>query len=175
MIASAAHHAADPARPAPTLVLGLGNILLRDEGIGVRVIEALQSFTLPAGVELFDGATAGMDLLDIIADRERLIVVDAIDADVPPGTVLRLTPEDLVPRTEPCVSVHDMGLFEALLAARRLRREPRDVVVLGVRPHTIACGLELSPTMAALMPQLIQAVWNELETPSLAGSEPVNT
>ena len=68
----------------PVLVLGIGNILLRDEGVGVRVIEALGSHKLPAGVERADGGTAGADLVDLLADRRKVIVVDAIEGAWPP-------------------------------------------------------------------------------------------
>jgi len=73
----------------PILVLGIGNILLRDEGIGVRVIEALGQQQLPAQVELVDGGTAGADLLDILSDRQVVIIVDAAVFDAPPGTLLK--------------------------------------------------------------------------------------
>ena len=79
-------------RRCPILVLGIGNILLCDEGVGVRVIEALQTMELPATVEVFDGATAGVDLLDVLADRRKVIVIDAVQADGPCGAVFRFTP-----------------------------------------------------------------------------------
>ena len=90
----------------PMLVLGVGNILLRDEGIGVRVVEAMQKLDLPPEVELFDGATAGMDLLNVLADRRKVIVIDAIEGDYEPGTVLRLRRRIWPPRVRrayPCM------------------------------------------------------------------------
>jgi hydrogenase maturation protease len=143
-------------------VLGLGNILLRDEGIGVRVIEAMQDAPLPPGVELFDGATAGIDLLNALADRRKVIVVDAIDSSDPPGTVRRLRPEELVGNAA-AVSLHEFGLLETLTVARQLGCAPAEVVILGVRPIEIDAGLELSPAAAALVPQLIALVRAELE------------
>jgi len=148
----------------PTLVLGVGNILLRDEGIGVRVVEAMAREGAPDGVELFDGATAGLDLLDALAGRRKVIVIDALDADCEPGTVLRLEPEELAPHPAQSVSVHDIGLMETLVVARQLGIAPESVVILGVRPAEVDCGLELSPQIAALVPRIVELVRAELES-----------
>jgi len=155
--------------PAPILVLGLGNILLRDEGIGVRVVQAMEGMALPPGVELFDGATAGLDLVDVIIDRRKVVVIDAMDALGVPGTVLRLLPEDLAAATGQSVSLHDMGLLEALMMARHMGREPREVVILAVKPGALEWGLELSDGLKRLVPKLIELVVAELETPSACG------
>ena len=150
-------------RPCPTLVLGLGNILLRDEGVGVRVVQAMKQMRLPPDVEVFDGATAGVDLLDVLADRRRVVVIDAIAGDSPPGTVLRLTPDDLAPRHTRGVSLHDLGLVEALALAKQLNAYPEEVVIIGVKPHRVECGLELSPKTARMVPRIIEQVLVELE------------
>ena len=147
----------------PTLVLGLGNILLRDEGVGVRVVQAMEHLTLPPDVELFDGATAGFDLLDVLADRRQVIVIDAISGSSEPGTVLRLSPEDLVPQHAPGVSLHEVGLLEALTMARQLGVAPQEVVILGIKPHDVGCGLDLSPETARLVPRIIELARAEIE------------
>ena len=151
-------------RPCPVLVLGLGNILLRDEGVGVRVIEAMERLELPANVELFDGATAGLDLLGVLAGRRKVIVIDAIDGDCEPGTVLRLGPEDLVFQGGPGVSLHEIGLMETLAAARQLGIAPQEVVILGVKPKDVRHGLALSPEIGGLVPSIVDRVTAELET-----------
>ena len=148
-----------------TLVLGLGNILLRDEGLGVHVVRTLGEADLPADVELFDGGTSGMDLLDVLADRQRLIVIDAIDSDAPAGTVLRLTPDDIEPQTHGMVSLHEMGLFETLAAARHMDAAPPDIVIFGVKPYDVKWGLELSPEMNRLLPKVAELVARELQEP----------
>jgi hydrogenase maturation protease len=153
----------DPsADTCPVLVLGLGNILLRDEGIGVRVVEAMQQRKLPPEVETFDGATAGLDLLDVLADRRKVIIVDAIDGECTAGTVVRLGEDDLAECENPRVSLHEMGILETLSVAKRLNTAPEEVVVIGVKPKTIEAGLELSPELARLMPRIIEAVLAEL-------------
>ena len=132
-------------QPCPILVLGVGNILLRDEGVGVRVVEAMRNLQLPPGVELLDGATAGLDLLDALADRRKVVVIDAIEGSSEPGTVLRLGLEDLIPRDGHNVSLHEMGLLETITVAGHLGIAPQEVVVIGVKPYDMSCGLELSP------------------------------
>jgi hydrogenase maturation protease len=147
----------------PVLVLGLGNILLRDEGIGVHVVRAMQDMILPTGVELYDGGTAGFALRDVLANRPKVIVIDAIDAGHAPGTVLRLDPRDLAERPEVKLSLHEVSFAETLRAAERLGLAPREVVILGVQPQTVACGLDLSPQIAGLIPQIVELVRAELE------------
>lgn len=159
-----------PAARCSTLVLGLGNILLRDEGIGVRVAQALEGVPLPPDVEVVDGATAGFGLLGLLANRRKVIVIDAIMADEQPGTVLRLSPEDLLPPPGQSLSLHDVGLLEALAAARQLGESPHEVVIFGVQPQVIECGLELSPALAGLVPRIIELVLAELD--SVASSQP---
>jgi hydrogenase maturation protease len=149
--------------PQPVLVLGLGNLLLRDEGVGIHVVRALARETLPDGVELCDGATAGMALVDLLAGREQVIVIDALDAGEPAGTVLRLDAEDLLAAPHPGCSVHELGLCEALAAARLLGVAPRAVVILGVQPAELTCGLELSAPLARLVPQITALVRAELD------------
>ena len=154
-------------RPCPILVLGVGNILLRDEGVGVRVVEAMAEMELPPDVELFDGATAGLDLLDVLADRRRVVVIDAVKGDYEAGTVLRLGPEDLLPSDGRGVSLHEIGLLEALMLAERLGTPPQEVIVLGVKPRDVGCGLALSPEIARLVPRIIELVLTELERPCM--------
>lgn len=152
----------------PVLVLGIGNILLRDEGIGVRVVEAMRSMPLPADVELVDGGTGGADLLDLIADRKKIIVIDAMNSGDAAGSIRRLAPDDLARHDRPALSLHEFGLLETLRMARHMGCAPREVVVIGVRPETIDSGLELSAPVAAAIPRIIQAVRAELPRPAPA-------
>jgi hydrogenase maturation protease len=147
---------------APILVLGIGNILLRDEGVGVRVIEAMRHLALPDGVELADGGTSGADLVDLLADRQKVIVIDAVQIDAAPGTIVRCTGSGLLDESVVPISLHQFGLVESLLSARKLGCSPKAVVVFGVKPHDLAPGLDLTPPIAALVPKLIQLVLDEL-------------
>jgi hydrogenase maturation protease len=146
----------------PILVLGIGNILLRDEGVGVRVIEQMQNMHLPDDVELVDGGTAGADLLDVLAERKKVIVIDAVQADCEPGTVLRFTANDLVQPDGVGMSLHELGLGEALTMTKQLGCAPADVVVFGIKPKDISCGLELSEQISASIPKVVELVLSEI-------------
>jgi hydrogenase maturation protease len=154
---------AETSTKTPILVLGIGNILLRDEGVGVHTVRAMASTPLPDGVELLDGGTAGADLLDSISDRDTLIVVDTLDADVPSGTILRLQPQDLADSSSESISLHEFGIAETLRMASQLNCGPRHVAIIAIKPKDIRCGLELSPQMKQWMPRIIDAVHHEIE------------
>ena len=147
---------------APILVLGIGNILLRDEGVGVHTVRAMESTPLPDGVELLDGGTAGADLLDSISERDKLIVVDALDADVPPGTILRLAPEDLAADPSNSMSLHEFGIAATLRMAGRLNCAPREVAIIAIKPHDTDCGTDLSMSMKQWLPGIVEAVLHEI-------------
>jgi hydrogenase maturation protease len=145
------------------LILGIGNILLRDEGIGVRVVEALRSADWPDDVEIIDGGTAGANLVELMADRQKMIVVDAMDAQVAPGTVLRLEGDELLPEPHAAVSLHQLALVDSLAIANLLGCAPREVIVVGVQPGQIRPGLELSPEVERAIPIAIDAVRREVQ------------
>jgi hydrogenase maturation protease len=146
------------------LILGIGNILLRDEGVGIAVVEYLQKRTLPENVETMDGGTAGFDLLDIISDRKAIILIDAIDAGHPPGTIVRFVPEDLQTPKDPQLSVHNIDFAQALRMAGLLNCAPQKVVIFGIQPHTVEPGLNLTEFIAGLVPQVAGLVLDELKT-----------
>lgn len=151
-----------PSGRCPILVLGIGNILLRDEGVGVRVIERLQKMRLPDNVELVDGGTAGADLMDVLAERKKVIVIDAVQADCEPGTVLRFSADVLTSNDRPGVSLHEMGLSEALNMTKKLGCAPENVVVFGIKPADISCGLELTEQISASIPRVVELVLEEI-------------
>jgi len=144
----------------PVLILGIGNILLRDEGIGPRLIEALEKEALPPGVELCDGGTAGGDLIDVLAERQKVIIIDSIDADGPPGTIFKLSQDDLA-KPSPGISLHELGISETLEMTRQLSCAPRNVVIFGIKPASTEYGTELSAQVLAITPRLITLVLTE--------------
>lgn len=147
------------------LVLGVGNILLSDEGTGVRVVEALQDrYEVPEGVELLDGGTCGMDLLDVIADRDRLILVDVVDTGSPPGTVVCFGGGDIPAAFRTKSSPHQLGLADVLAMLALLGSAPREVTVIGVQPSSLELGLTLSPVVAERFEELVALVQDELES-----------
>jgi hydrogenase maturation protease len=145
------------------LVLGLGNILLSDEGVGVRIVEALDaSHNLPDGVELLDGGTSGMDLLDMVAERDCLIVADAVNAAGPAGRLIRLEDDDIRMLFETRFSPHQLGLSDLLAALRLVDKAPRRVVIIGVVPENLSLGLDLSAAAAGGRDAAVTMIVDEL-------------
>jgi hydrogenase maturation protease len=147
----------------PILVLGIGNILLRDEGIGVHVINELQNMPLPENIEVVDGGTAGADLLDILAERQKIIIIDAIKSDSPPGTVLRFTLNDIENADKASMSMHDIGIPETLQMAKMIGVMPEEIVFFGITPENLSCGLEVSETLKRLIPAIIKLILEEIK------------
>ncbi|MBK8173879.1 MAG: HyaD/HybD family hydrogenase maturation endopeptidase [Rhodospirillales bacterium] len=145
------------------LVLGVGNILLSDEGAGVRVIEALQErYDVPETVAVVDGGTCGMDLLDTLADRDHLIVVDAVHTGSPPGTVVRIDGRDIPAVFRTNATPHQLGLQEVLAKLILLERAPARVTVIGVQPACLDLGLALSEAVARRIDDILRLLIAEL-------------
>ena len=147
-----------------TLVLGLGNILLADEGVGVRVIEHLLArYDFPEGVRVMDGGTLGLDLLPYLEDASRLLVVDAVQARKAPGTLVRLVGDEVPVFLDVSkVSAHQEGLQDLLAVATLKGYLPDEVVFWGAQIESLGVGLELSPAVAAQVDALGEKVLAEL-------------
>ena len=143
------------------LILGIGNLILKDEGIGVHVVRALEEIELHPEVELIDGGTATMDLLSLIHKAERIIIVDALKAGGVPGTLYRCLPEELEDTSERPLSLHQVGLLDVLGMARQLGGSAA-VVIIGVEPKEISWGLDLTEELRAAVPKVVEAVCAEL-------------
>jgi hydrogenase maturation protease len=147
---------------ADILVLGIGNILLRDEGIGVHVIRQLLEQGLPGSVEIVDGGTGGVEFVDLVAGRRKLVVVDAGDIDGAPGDILRLGFEELSRRCQEEMSLHEFGLAESLYEAKVLGVLPEEIVVFAVKPKDISPGLEMSDELQSAVTRIIDRVTAEV-------------
>ena len=146
------------------LILGLGNPLLGDEGIGVRVVEELKGLDLPDGVAVVEGGTAGLGLVGLMEGYRRVIIVDAAEMGRPPGRVVRFTPSEARFKTvESLLSPHQIGLGEVLTLAKTLEIAPAEVVIIGVQPVRIEEGAGLSPEVEGAIPQIIRMVLDELD------------
>ena len=127
------------------------------------MVEALQErYRLPDGVEVLDGGTCGMDLLDVIAGRDHLILVDAVNTGRPPGTLVRYADRDIPAAFRTKTSPHQLGLADVLALLKLLDRAPRRVTVIGVEAASLGVGLELTPVVAARVEEAVQMVWAEL-------------
>jgi len=152
-------------------VLGIGNVLLRDEGIGCHVVHALEGIPLPE-VKIIDGGTCP-DVLQLLEDADKLVIVDAVKGGGTPGQIYRFHLEDITLEQKPFLSLHDMGLVDNLMLMQ-LWRNIGEAVIIGVEPREINWGLELSPELQEKMPQIIDAILSELNTSanlSLKGEE----
>ena len=145
------------------LVLGIGNILLKDEGVGVMLIEAVeQGFVIPDGVELLDGGTAGIELLDHIRGRKLLVIVDAMRNGHPPGAVYRVAGEDVSAAFMTNISPHQLGISNLLATAQLTDSLPERIVLFGIEPADISTGLGLSEPVAKGLEKLVREVVKEL-------------
>jgi hydrogenase maturation protease len=144
------------------LIIGIGNLILRDEGIGVHAARKLEELALPSQVEVIEGGTATIELLPAIREAERIIVIDALKGGGLPGTIYRLRPDDLMCAEEQNLSLHQVGLLEVLGMARQLGGDPA-VVIIGVEPKEISWGMELTPEVEAKLPKVVEAVLEELK------------
>jgi len=147
-----------------TLVLGLGNILLRDEGVGVRVVERLlRQYDFPEGVRVMDGGTLGLDLLPFLEEASRLLVIDAVQARKPPGTLVRLVGDEIPIFLDASkVSPHQEGLQDLLAVALLKGYLPNEVVFWGAQITSLGVGLDLSEAVAEQVDALAEKVLVEL-------------
>ena len=145
------------------LVLGIGNLVMSDDGVGVKVVQQLQrEYRFAENVEIMDGGTLGLDLLPELEGIDHLIVVDAVETGREPGTCVRLAGEELPIALETKVSAHQMGLKDLLSVARLLGHSPAEMVLIGVQPGSIEMDTELTPEVAAVLQVLVDNVLNEL-------------
>jgi hydrogenase maturation protease len=146
-----------------TLVIGLGNPLRGDDGVGVRVIQQLASVQLPPDVEVMDGGTQGLGIVNAFEGRQRVILVDATDMGASPGCVARFTLEQaLLIGADEHLSIHAAGLRDALLLAQALDMLPDELVVFGVQPANTEWRTGLSSAVEAVLPHLVAALLAEM-------------
>ena len=140
-------------------VLGIGNILLKDEGIGCHVVHALEGISLP-DVQIMDGGTCP-DVVQLLEDTDKLVIVDAVRGGGMPGQIYRFHLEDVTLEQKPSLSLHDIGLVDNLMLMK-LRHSIGETVIIGVEPREIEWGLELSPELQEKIPRIIDAILAEL-------------
>ena len=146
-----------------TIVLGLGNLVHGDDGVGLHAIYVLQRDPrVPRGVSLIDGGTQGLALLPHLSGVQRLLVIDAIDAAEVPGTLMRFEGKALhgLPGK---ASVHQLGFADLMVALELLGEAPGEVVVLGVQPMSTDWGAELTPIVTGALTPLVECVLAQLK------------
>jgi hydrogenase maturation protease len=147
-----------------TVVIGLGNPLMGDDGVGLVVLARLrEEWDLP-DVELVDGGTWGLSLVPVIEDAERLLLIDAIAAHREPGAVIQLSRARLPIYLARKLSPHQVDMRDALAVVELRDRMPNDIVAIGVQPDVVALGLELSAPVASQLDAIVRTVVKQLET-----------
>ena len=142
----------------PTLILGVGNLLLRDEGVGIHVIRALEAAAaLPSHVRTLDGGTGGFHLVGEIQAHARVIIIDATLDDKPPGTVTVLEPRH-ASDFPPLLSAHEIGLRDMLEVMMLTGTVPRMHLITISAANISEVGMELTPPVAAAIPEVIAAI-----------------
>ncbi len=141
------------------VVLGLGNVLLCDEGIGVHAVTALRKgYCFTPAIDLVDGGTMGLDLLPLFQDRDRIVIIDAVDFGKQPGHIETLHNDAIPSVLNPKMSTHHIGLADILLAARLTRETPLAVALVGIQPHSLGMTLGLSPAVRSRWEELLSEV-----------------
>lgn len=149
-------------RSIELLVLGLGNVLCGDDGLGPTAIAHLERDWLePEGCRVEDGGTLGLSLLPLVEDSRRVLLIDAVSADEPAGSAVRLTGPELEPAVRERLSVHQVGVADVLDALRLRDRMPEELVLVGLVPASLGLGLGLSEPVAAALPGLVETLLAE--------------
>jgi hydrogenase maturation protease len=145
------------------VVLGVGNILLSDEGVGVRVVERLErEYRLPPEVEIIDGGTCGMEMLEQLEDLDALIVVDCVRFGQPPATPVLLKGDDVPVFFKTKLSPHQVSLSDVLASLEFTNRAPKRTVIIGIQPASMELSMELTLVVNARMDEMLDMTLTEL-------------
>jgi len=152
-----------PADIKKIVILGMGNVLLKDEGVGIHIIHALQNSLLPinANLEIIDGGTSP-NVLYLLDEADSLIIIDAVEGGSEPGTIYRFREGDVEQEGKCLLSMHQIGLLEDIEMMEYTGDRPKDTVIIGVEPKEIGWGLELSPELEQKIPQIVKVVLEEI-------------
>jgi hydrogenase maturation protease len=147
------------------LVLGLGSVLLGDDGLGAAAVARIErDYRVPPKVRLEEGGTLGLSLLGLLTDSDRVILVDAVRADSPPGTLVRLDGTDVVDAARHRLSPHQIGVVDLLDAARLIDGYPTAVTLLGLVPDTMDLAVALSSAVEGGLDELVAAIVREVQS-----------
>jgi len=145
-----------------TIIIGIGNILLQDDGVGIRVIEQLENEILPSTIELVDGGTSTLDTLGFFLDYKKVIIVDCLKAGLEPGTIYKIRPEDIKDYKKENLSIHDVQILEVVKMANMMDKYP-EVIIFGIEPEKISLNLEMTEIMISKIPEIICIIKKELQ------------
>ncbi len=147
------------------VVIGLGNVLLSDEGLGVRAVELLeQRYSLPASVELIDGGTSAMDLLNPLSNNEHVIIADSVKTGAPPCTLVRLADDEVPKFFQTKISPHQIGLSDLLALLTVQGQAPKRITIIGMVPESLKTHIGLSDGINAKMDEMVELLADELRS-----------
>lgn len=144
------------------VILGVGNLLLGDEGVGIHAINELKNESFSPSVKIIDGGTAGIDLLFWLEDADYVIIIDCMEANAEPGSIYRLPADELILNASGNnISLHEISLQEILFIAKKIGKLP-PTVIYGVQPKIITLSDQLSPAVNRILPRLLQLIRQEI-------------
>ncbi len=143
------------------VIIGVGNLLQSDEGVGIHAIRSLQEKNLSPDIKLVDGGTSP-DLIAYTRAEDKMIIIDCARAGGKPGTIYRFRPEDLAAGKGTLTSAHEMGVVENLKLMEMTGNKPKETVIIGIEPAEIDWGMELSGTLKKKLPELVKVVLREI-------------
>lgn len=162
----------DVLHPAEVTILGVGNVILRDEGFGVRVAEYLDAYyDFPESVQVIDGGTLGIELTQYVTGTKKLLVIDSINGGQAPGTRFHFHNDDIMAHFQDKLSAHEVGIQDVLALLTVTGRKIPEVVVLGAQPYDLEAGVELSPEMKKLLPLIAQEAIDVLKEWGIEANE----
>lgn len=143
------------------LLLGVGNLIIGDEGVGIHVVNRMREEGLPDYVEAVDGGTLGLSLLHLLEGVSKLVIIDCLDAGAEPGDIFRFHPDDITVKQKVDLSFHDLGLLEVLTMAKVLGCLP-ETIIFGIQPDQLDWKVGLSEKLEEKVPLLMELVRKEL-------------
>ncbi len=145
------------------VIIGIGNLLLMDEGIGVHTINELEKYDLPRSVEIYDGGTGGFKLIDLMHETKKVIFIDAVETGKAPGTIITFKSKDVHSlRPKKKYSLHDTDLLEVIKMTELLDNPP-EIEIMGIQPKIINYGTTLSKELTDSMSNIINTVLSRIE------------
>ncbi|PMP93678.1 MAG: HyaD/HybD family hydrogenase maturation endopeptidase [Thermodesulfobacterium geofontis] len=146
------------------VVLGIGNILLSDEGVGVKVVQDLESqYAFPENVELVDGGVGSFSLLPYIESAKKLLVIDAISGGKPPGTIYKFKDEEIPYQVIEKLSTHELNFSDILNLAKLRGKYPEELVIIGIEPQSLELKVGLTDTVKQNYKKLLNEVLDQLK------------
>lgn len=144
-------------------VIGVGNILLQDEGVGIHIVNALiKDYRFDPPIEIVDGGTTGMDLIPYFEENDKIIIVDAVNFDKEPGFIGSIENEDILTVLTTKLTMHHLGLTDVLSTMKVHDIKPEQMFLLGIQPDSLELDMELTDVIANRIPRMMEVLQQKL-------------